>query len=192
MAVAVAAGSHREAEIYRNPDMAIGAAATYALTSTLLGARPEELDPRVCTALLHRRISSAIAATLAAKGYRQDSAVIADILVHFRVGVRTAERNLTGLVRRLNSAKSSSTFLTVTPAGTREMTEGTLVIELAERQTGAVVYRVQAQDDDVRLGTRQSSRSSALSESSGRSLDAGSRPCCSGKRVRRKLPGRFF
>ena len=149
MVVAVAACSHREAEIYRNPDMAIGPAVTYALTPTLLGARPEELDPRVHNALLHERISSAITATLAAKGYRQSSAETAEFLVHFRVGVRTAERNLTGLVWRLNPAKSSSTILTVTPAGTMEMTEGTLLIELLDRQTGTVAYRAEAHADDV-------------------------------------------
>lgn len=144
-----AACSHREAEIYRNPDIAIGPAATYALTPTLLGARPEELDPRVHNALLHGRISSAITATFAAKGYRQSSAETEDFLVHFRVGVRTAERNLTGFVWRLNPAKSSSTILTVTPAGTMETTEGTLLIELVDRQTGAVLYRAEAHADDV-------------------------------------------
>jgi hypothetical protein len=149
MVLAVAACSHREAEIYRDPDIVIGPAATYALTPTLLGARPEELDPRVHNALLHGRISSAITATLAAKGYRQSSPEAADFLVHFRIGVRTVERNVTGFVWRLNPARSSSTILTVTPAGTMEMTEGTLLIELVDRQTGAVLYRAEARADDV-------------------------------------------
>jgi hypothetical protein len=69
--------------------------------------------------------------------------------VHFRVGVRTAERNLTGLVRRLHPANSSSTILTVAPADTIEMTEGTLLIELVDRQTGTVAYRAEAHTDDV-------------------------------------------
>lgn len=149
MIVAVAACSHREAEIYRNPDMAIGPAATYALTPTLIGARPEELDPRAHNALLHGRIRSAIIATLEAKGYRQSPPETADLLVHFRVGVRTAERNATGFVWRLNPAESSGTILTVTPAGTTEMTDGTLLIALVDRQTGSVVYRAEARADDV-------------------------------------------
>jgi hypothetical protein len=149
LAMVMAGCSHREAHIYRDPDIAIRPAASYALTPTLLGARPEELDPRVHNALLHGRISSAITATLAAKGYRQSSPETADFLVHFRVGVRTAERTLTGFVWRLNPAKSSGTILTVTPAGTMEMTEGTLLIELVDRQTGTVLYRAEAHADEV-------------------------------------------
>jgi Domain of unknown function (DUF4136) len=150
----VAAGcSHKEADIYRDPDMAIHQTATYALTPTLLGARPEERDPRVHNALMHERIGSAIRSTLAAKGYRQSSPETADFLVHFRVSVRTAERDVRGLVARRtpggSSSNGSAPLLTVTLAERTEMTEGDLVIELMERQTGAVVYRAHAHDDDV-------------------------------------------
>ena len=150
----VAAGcSHKEADIYRNPDMAIHQTATYALTPTLLGARPEERDPRVHNALMHERIGSAIRSTLVAKGYRQSSPETADFLVHFRVSVRTAERDVRGFVARRtpggSSSNGSAPLLTVTLAERTEMTEGDLVIELMERQTGAVVYRARAHDDDV-------------------------------------------
>jgi hypothetical protein len=150
----VAAGcSHKEADIHRDPDIAIHPTATYALTPTLLGARPEEFDPRVHNALMHERIGSAIRSTLAAKGYRQSSPESADFLVRFRVSVRTAERNVRGFVARRtpggSSSNGSAPLLTVTRAERTEMTEGNLVIELMERQTGAVVYRAQAQDDDV-------------------------------------------
>ncbi len=153
LAMAVAGCRHKEAEIYRNPDVKIRPTASYALTPVLLGARPEELDPRIHNALLHERIASAITATLAAKGYRRSSPETADFLVHFRVSVRTAERHVGGIVARLSPGGLSSDrpapLLTVTGAETNEMTEGTLVIELVERQTGAVVYRAEAHDDDV-------------------------------------------
>jgi hypothetical protein len=150
----VAAGcSHTEATIYQSPDIAIRPTASYALTPTLLGARPEELDPRVHNALLHERIRSAITSILGAKGYRQCSPETADFLVHFRVSVRTAERDVRGLVARRTPGGSSSNgpapLLTVTRAGRTEMTEGNLVIELMERHTGAVVYRAEWHDDDV-------------------------------------------
>jgi len=145
--------SHKEADIYRNPGIAIRPTATYALTPTLLGARPEGLDPRVHNALMHERIGSAIRSTLAAKGYRQSAPETADLLVRFRVSVRTAERDVRGFVARRtpggSSSNESAPLLTVTRAERTEMTEGNLVIELLERHAGAVVYRAEAHDDDV-------------------------------------------
>ncbi len=151
LAMIAIACSHREAAIYRHPDIAIGPRASYALTPTLLGARPEDLDPRVRNALLHERISSAITQTLEAKGYRQSPAATADLLVHFRVGVRSDQRNLSGLLWRRTPASPSGggPALTLTRAGTVEMTEGTLVIELVDRETGALIYRAEAHDDNV-------------------------------------------
>jgi hypothetical protein len=153
LALVSAGCSHKEAEIYYNPDIAIHPTATYALTPTLLGARPEERDPRVHNALVHERIGSAIRSTLAAKGYRQSSPETADFLVHFRVSVRTAEREVRGFVARRTPAGSSGNgsapLLTVTRAERAETTEGRLVIALLERRTGAVVYRAEAHDDDV-------------------------------------------
>ncbi len=142
---------HKDAEIYRNPDIEIRPTASYALTPTLLGARPEELDPRVHNALVHARIGSAITAVLAAKGYRQSSPETADLLVHFRVSVRTAERDVRGLVARAPGGPSSrpTPILTVTRSGKTEMTDATLVIELVDRQTCAVIYRAESLDEDV-------------------------------------------
>jgi hypothetical protein len=153
LAVVAVGCSHKEADIYLNPDVAIHPAASYALTPTLRGASPEELDPRVHNALLHERIGSAITATLGAKGYRQSSPDTADFLVHYRVSVRTAERDARRFVGRLIPGGPFSDrpapILTITRAEKTEMTEGNLVIELVERQTGAVVYRAEAHDDDV-------------------------------------------
>lgn len=153
LAMVMTGCSHREADIYRNPDIAIRPAASYALTPTLLGARPEELDPRVHNALVHGRIAAAITSILAAKGYRQTSPETADFLVHFRVGVRTAEREVRGLVARHTSVSASTSqptpILTVTRAGKIEATDATLAIELVDRQTGAVVYRAEGLDEDV-------------------------------------------
>jgi len=150
LTMVVAGCSHKDAEIYRNPDMAIRPTASYALTPTMLDARPEELDPRVHNALVHERIRFAIIATLAAKGYRQSSPDVAEFLVRYRVAVRTTEREVGGFISPRNpSAPSSSgpaVILTVTRS---EMDEGDLVIELVERQTGALVYRAEARDDDV-------------------------------------------
>jgi len=153
LALALAACSHKEADIYRDPDIAIRPTASYALTPILLGARPEELDPRVHNALLHERIRSAITSILGAKGYRQSSPETADFLVRYRVSVRTAERDVRGFVARRTPGGSSSNgpepLLTVTRAERTEITEGNLVIELMERQTGEVVYHAEAHDDDV-------------------------------------------
>ena len=150
MFVFLAGCSHKEAEIYQNPDVGIRPTATYAITPTLLGATPEELDPRVHNALLHERIRTAIAATLAAKGYHQSSPESADFLVRYRIGVRTAEREVGGFVSHRNPAAPPSpgpaAILTVTRT---DVTEGTLVIELLERETGTVVYRAEVRDDDV-------------------------------------------
>jgi len=149
----VAAGcSHKEADIYRNPDVAIRPTASYALSPTLR-ARPEEFDPRVHNALVHERIRSAITAALGAKGYRQSPPESAEFLVRYRVEVRTGERDVGGLVWRHQPAGPSGEgpkpILTVTRAGMTEMTEGDLVIEVVERQTGAVVYRAEGHDDAV-------------------------------------------
>jgi len=153
LAMVVAGCNRKEVGIYRDPDVAIRPTASYALTPTLLGARPEELDRRVHNALVHERIGSAITATLAAKGYRQTSPETADYLVHFRVGVQTAERDIQDLVVRhtfaVPSSSQSAPVLTVTRPGKTEMTEATLVIELVDRQTGAVAYRAELQDDIV-------------------------------------------
>jgi len=153
LALTLAGCSHKEADIYRDPDIAIRSTASYALTPTLLGARPEELDPRVHNALLHERIRSAITSILGGKGYRQSSPETADFLVRYRVSVRTAERDIPGFLARRTPGGSSSNgpapLLTVTRAERTEMTEGNLVIELMERQTGEVVYHAKAHDDDV-------------------------------------------
>jgi len=144
--------SHKEATIYRDPDVAIHTTATYALTPTLLGARPEELDSRVHNALVHDRIRSAITATLAAKGYRQSPPETAEFLVHFRVSARTAERDVRGFVARRTPGGPSidaPAGVMVMRTGRTEMTEGDLVIEMVKRQTGAVVYRAEWHDDDV-------------------------------------------
>ena len=150
LTVVVAGCSHKDAEIYRNPDMAILPTASYALTPTMLGARPEELDLRVHNALVHERIRFAIIATLGAKGYRQSAPEVAEFLVRYRVGVRSTEREVGGFISHRNPSSPSSSgpavILTVTRS---EMDEGDLVIELVERQTGALVYRAEARDDDV-------------------------------------------
>ncbi|HTX51816.1 MAG TPA: DUF4136 domain-containing protein [Candidatus Baltobacteraceae bacterium] len=150
LTMVVAGCSHKDAEIYRNPEMAIRPTASYALTPTMLGARPEEFDPRVNNALVHERIRAAITATLGAKGYRQSAPEVAEFLVRYHVGVRTAEHEVGGFVSHRNPAAPSrsgpAAILTVTRA---EVTEGELVIELVERQTGAVAYRAEVHDDDV-------------------------------------------
>jgi hypothetical protein len=153
LAMIMAGCSHMEADIYRNLDITIRPAATYALTPTLLGARPEERDARVHNALVHQRIASSITSVLAAKGYRHSSPETADFLVYFRVGVRTAERDARGLVARYTSVNAytgqPTPILTVTRPGKIQATDATLVIELVDRQTGAVVYRAEGLDDDV-------------------------------------------
>jgi hypothetical protein len=153
LAVALAGCSQKEAYIYRNPDIEIERTMSYALTPTLLGARPEELDRRVHNALVHERIRFAIISILETKGYRQSSPETADFLVHFRVGVRTAERDVRSLVLRHPSVTVPTShptpILTVTRSGKSEIAEAILVIELMERQTGAVVYRAEYHDDNV-------------------------------------------
>ncbi len=153
LAMVVAGCSHKEAEIYRDRGVEIRPTASYALTPTLLGARPEELDPRVHNALLHERIASAITSTLAAKGYRRSPPETADFLVNFRVSVRTAEHDGRGFVAHLipggPPSEGPDAILTLTRAERIETTEGNLVIELVERQTGAVAYRAETYDDDV-------------------------------------------
>jgi hypothetical protein len=148
--VTMAGCSHKEAEIYRDPDVAIRPTARFAFAPTLLGARLEEQDPRVHNALVHERIRAAITATLEAKGYRQSSPDTAEFLVHYRVGVRTTEREVGGFVSRNNPAGPSSSgpaaILTVTRS---ELTEASLVIELVDRKTGTAVYHAELHDDNV-------------------------------------------
>ncbi len=142
--------SHQEADIYRNPAIAVRPTASYALAPNLIETQPQERDPRVHNALLHERIRSAITSVLGAKGYRQSSPESADFLVQYRVGVQTAERDVGGFVSRRNPAGPSSpgpaAILTVTRS---EVSEGTLMIELVERQTGTVAYRAEGQSDNV-------------------------------------------
>jgi hypothetical protein len=153
LAIVVMAGcSHKEVAIYQSPDVAVRPTASYAIVPTLLAPTPVERDPRVHNALVHERIRAAITVTLEAKGYRQSSPNTAEFLVHYRVSVRTTEREIGGFVSRNNPAGPSSSgpaaILTVARV---ETTEGKLVIELVDRQSGAIVYRAEAHDDDVTL-----------------------------------------
>jgi len=134
----VAAPAHAKVDISRTPSAALAKGSTFAWAPVpAVGVGLP--DPAITNEITANRLQAITEATLAAKGYRQvASPDQADFLVSYTVGMlplSDADISASGCNSPVCSVPANASL------DTNIHTEGMLVLDLTERQTGRLVWR---------------------------------------------------
>jgi hypothetical protein len=146
--------SSLKVNVIRDPSVPMPPGSTWAWAPEPVEKRPEELDPRVNNSIIHGRVKQAVETVLAQKGYRQTDPNSADFLVAYRVGVKDSRQMVTQTmpVGPMYWGGWGWGYYGPPPVAiSREVTysEGALMIDITQRSTGKLAFRVIGQDQDV-------------------------------------------